>query len=81
MLLEETYNIHKKLNCIFPFLKLKFLCNKGIHNYRIELLNYEETEEKEKNEYYCKITRHRIFHYGLKCYCCGKEIELTDQLY
>ena len=50
MLLAETYNIHKKLNCIFPFLKLKFLCNRGIHNYRIAPLNYEETEEKEENK-------------------------------
>lgn len=33
MRLEDTYNIHKKINCILPFFKSKKLCKKGIHNY------------------------------------------------
>lgn len=35
MSIDETYNIHKKINCVFPFFKSKHLCNKGIHNFRI----------------------------------------------
>ena len=33
--IDETYNIHKKINCVIPFFKSKRLCKKGIHNYRI----------------------------------------------
>jgi len=33
--IEETYNIHKKINCVFKYFKSKYLCNKGIHNYII----------------------------------------------
>lgn len=35
MTIDETYNIHKKINCVFPFFKSKMLCKKGIHNYRL----------------------------------------------
>lgn len=35
MTIKETYNIHKKINCVFPFFKSKFLCKKGLHNYEI----------------------------------------------
>ena len=35
MTIEETYNIHKKINCTLPFFKSKWLCKKGIHNYMI----------------------------------------------
>ena len=28
MKLEDTYNIHKKINCILPFFKSKKLCKK-----------------------------------------------------
>ena len=33
MSIEDTYNIHKKINCIFPFFKSKIMCKKGTHNY------------------------------------------------
>jgi ribosomal protein L37AE/L43A len=36
MNIEETYNIHKKINCVFPFFKSKLLCKKGIHNYQLK---------------------------------------------
>lgn len=35
MKIDETYNIHKKINCIFPFFKSKLLCKKGLHSYQI----------------------------------------------
>ena len=36
MTIDETYNVHKTINCIFPFFKSKRLCKKGIHNYQFE---------------------------------------------
>ena len=59
MTLEETYNIHKKINCVFLWFKSKHLCKKGLHNYRIA--PYKKVQEAH-----------------LKCYCCGKEIELKE---
>ena len=80
MKLSETYNIHKKINCIFPFFKSKHLCKKGIHNYRINIEirvipHYYEEEENNmvvrrvENYEYIDLT-------NLKCYCCGKEERL-----
>ena len=37
--LEETYNIHKVINSIFSFFKSKWLCKKGIHNYRLSRMD------------------------------------------
>ena len=39
---EETYNIHKIINCIIPSFKSKFLCRKGIHNYMIHPISIED---------------------------------------
>lgn len=80
MLLKETYNIHKKINCVVPFFKSKKLCKKGIHNYRIKPLNIEEKIERKDEEDYCIIRRTQIVYYGLKCFCCGQERELKDVL-
>lgn len=38
MRIEETYNIHKKISCIFPHFKSKWLCKKGKHNYQLMAL-------------------------------------------
>lgn len=38
MTVNETFNIHKKINCIFPSFKSKFLCRKGFHNYEVNRL-------------------------------------------
>lgn len=73
MELEDTYNIHKKINCIFPFFKSKLLCIKGIHNFRITPIPvkpkptvYTDTMGKKEIVY---ITGRKV---ALKCYCCGK---------
>lgn len=86
MKLEETYNIHKKINHVLPFFKSKRLCNKGIHNY---VLNYYF----EPNHTYYLDKYNPILTFGLpmpgveigeanktnlKCLCCGKEIELEE---
>ena len=39
MELDATYNIHKKINCILPFFKSKWLCKKGIHNYGLSRMD------------------------------------------
>lgn len=33
--IENTYNIHKKIKCIIPIFKSKFLCKLGIHNFQL----------------------------------------------
>lgn len=82
MKLKETYNIHKKINCIFPFFKSKYLCRKGIHNYRIntEIRVIPHCYQEEDYENNMIVTRVEKYEYidltNLKCYCCGKEKEL-----
>ena len=80
MRLKETYNIHKKINCIFPFFKSKTLCEKGIHNYRINLNIVCIPHIYQEDDGYMVITQveryERIDLTNLKCYCCGKEIKL-----
>lgn len=77
MELEDTYNIHKKINCIFPHFKLKILCKHNIHNYRvfpeykIKRVVYQDSFTG-KCDYKWIDERKNI----LKCYCCGKEEEL-----
>ena len=73
MRIEETYNIHKKINCVFPFFKSKWLCKKGVHNYQIiskiisiPMVSYIERGTK-------KISYQRVFEKYWKCKCCGKE--------
>lgn len=68
--LEDTYNIHKKINCILPFFKSKKLCKKGIHNYVINHKHYVIPQ-------IAKTIRceHRDL-INLKCICCGKEEKL-----
>jgi hypothetical protein len=83
MNLEETYNIHKKINCIFPFFKSKFLCKRGIHNYlinsRISIFPRLYEEEGEFAKITTVIEYNRINETNLKCYCCGKEVELDEK--
>jgi hypothetical protein len=80
MKLEKTYNIHKKINCILPFFKSKYLCKKEIHNYRINpqisIIPITYTEEGELFKETKIIEYQQIDETNLKCYCCGKETEL-----
>ena len=62
MTIEETYNIHKIINCIFPHFKSKCLCKHNKHNYEI----------------HSKIENHKIWKIYWKCRCCGKEIEFYE---
>ena len=75
MRLEDTYNIHKKINSIIPFFKSKRLCNKNIHNYIIAPLQYEMNAplEIKHEDGTIEIYRRDKTIYGLKCLCCGKE--------
>jgi hypothetical protein len=73
--LDETYNIHKKINCIIPFFKSKFLCKKGIHNYRLNPKMSLISKTYTKDGQFFKQTK-CIDETNLKCYCCGKEIKL-----
>lgn len=71
MRINETYNIHKIINCIFPFFKSKAMCKRGIHNYIINPRRFEIPETI--------ITRHKVIDTtNLKCLCCGKEIEMEE---
>ena len=84
MNIEETYNIHKKINCVFPHFKSKWLCKHNKHNYqlhsRIEIIPEIEKEFDPR----AKIITHRVVYYNKiwktywKCYCCGKEIDDID---
>lgn len=84
MKIEETYNIHKKINCVFPFFKSKRLCNRGIHNYILHkwteinpIVSYEE--DYKRNIVVAKVERYeRINFINLKCLCCGKQIDLEE---
>ena len=75
MTIEETYNIHKEINCTFPKFKSKWLCKKGIHNYRIGLKPTLETIPSND------ALKQHIFRYKKfwKCYCCGKEVEWSEE--
>ncbi len=85
MNLDETYNIHKKIHCVLPFFKSKWLCKKGIHNYALnDWIEYKPIVEKEYDEekryIISKLCRYdKVFYTNLKCLCCGKEIELKDR--
>lgn len=75
MRLEDTYNIHKKINCILPFFKSKKLCKKGIHNYVINHEHYAISHIKRKVTEKAIRCEH-IDLINLKCICCGKEEKL-----
>ena len=85
MRLHETFNIHKKINSIFPFFKSKYLCKKGIHCY---ILNIQDTViphyYKEENATHRRIVSkiieyEHIYNTNLKCLCCGKEVGLEEE--
>lgn len=84
MRLEETYNIHKSINCVFPFFKSKRLCKKGIHNYRINpqrkiIPHYYEEEDYERKMIISKIIRYEdIDLTNFKCFCCGNETKIDE---
>lgn len=79
MEISKTYNLHKKINCVFPFFKSKFLCRKGIHNYQFTPICtvIPETYIEEDIEQVNKTTKVRrnikVDKIILKCFCCGKE--------
>lgn len=81
--IKDTYNIHKKLNCMFPIFKSKMLCKKDIHNYQLQsscdvipivkeiYMGYDKPLRKE-------ITYKRILKDYWKCYCCRKEVDIDE---
>lgn len=79
MKLQDTYNIHKKINCLLPFFKSKYLCRKNIHCFlltpetRIIPHRYTDTTGKYQTTYYEQIHLTK-----LKCICCGRE-EVLDE--
>jgi len=46
MNIDDTYNIHKIISCIFPRFKSKWLCKKGKHNYQIIALKKDNYKTK-----------------------------------
>ncbi len=84
MNIDETYNIHKKINCVFPFFKSKFLCKKGIHNYcvnpSITVIPITYAEEDETHTYeITKVTDYqKVYEINLKCLCCRKEEKFDE---
>lgn len=72
MTIEETYNIHKKISCIFPKFKSKKLCQKGIHNYHIYSQKKDEPERIEFNPFGAQIVYDTVYVSYWKCACCGK---------
>jgi len=77
MEIEETYNIHKKLNCIFPHFKSKFLCKKGLHNYQLH--SKSKTSRIETKNEFGTVIQYKIENIKyLRCYCCGEEIIIKE---
>jgi hypothetical protein len=85
MKLNDTYNVHKKINSIFPFFKSKYLCKKGIHNFALNVVDiviphYYQEEDYERKMMVSIVERYEhISRTNLKCLCCGKEIELDGE--
>ena len=79
MKIEEIGNVHRNINCIFPWFKSKRLCEKGIHNYRINPQWEIIPEIEEVFDWKAQYQTHRTVGYtrrdltNLKCFCCGKE--------
>lgn len=77
MIIDESYNIHKKLNCIFPFFKSKWLCKRDIHNFQLTRRIEYIPEIREIFEPYLKYKKHVLYKYDVeeeviwKCKCCG----------
>ena len=46
--IDQTYNIHKKINCVFPKFKSKMMCKAGKHNYRV----YSTTKDEDRVPYW-----------------------------
>ena len=78
MTLEDTYNIHKEINCVLPFFKSKRLCKKGIHNYHLGCRVIEKPITLHKEKEFEVIQVKREYKAYWKCYCCGKEEEWSD---
>ena len=76
MRLEETHNIHRNINCIFPWFKSKRLCEKGIHNWRIKRNEVQfSLRQIEGNTYQLDMIDSPD---RLVCFCCGKEERLEE---
>ncbi len=74
MEIKETYNIHKRINCIFPHFKSKFLCKKGKHNYQLhsKTITYEPIIEEDGHKKRVEFPREDILYW--KCACCGRSL-------
>lgn len=85
MKLNDTYNVHKKINSVFPFFKSKYLCKKGIHNYLINhehraIPHYDYYEDYDNNMMKARFIEYEhIYRTYLKCLCCGVETELDGE--
>lgn len=72
MTAKDTYNIHKKINCIIPIFKSKFLCRLGIHNFQllpqkqVKKVIYQDYQGRTAIKY---IQEDKTI---LKCRCCNK---------
>lgn len=77
MKIEETFNIHKKINCVFPFFKSKWLCKKGLHNYHIRQ-TVLFTSQKSLDESWHRINYITKWHSYWECECCGKIKEFEE---
>lgn len=87
MTTNETYNIHKKINCIFPHFKSKWLCKHNKHNFQIKSrINYIPIiytpyeplylETKEIKTRYVEYIKEWKTYW--QCACCGKEEKFND---
>ena len=65
MNIDDTYNIHKKINCVFPHFKSEKLCKKGKHNYQLHSKIIKKGNDIIWKTYW-------------QCYCCGKKMKYID---
>ena len=71
--IEETYNIHKNLWCMFPKFKSKWLCKHGKHNFQLQ------RRKSRIAEFTIYGLKYKTYDETIwKCRCCGIE-ELYDE--
>lgn len=80
--MKKADEIFRKLNHIFPFSKLKFLCKKGIHDYCIQqtirIIPHTEIEHDTEGMIRFKLIDYeKIFGLELRCRRCGEIKELN----
>lgn len=84
MTIDETYNIHKEINCVFPFFKSKLLCKHNLHNFEIRSEIEAKPITRKVYDKDMEMMRTELIEYQRsvktywKCRSCGKKERFDD---